>query len=110
MPAWKAAAHRRSNNGRLEPDGGPVKVVGIGAFEFNGREFADPHRAMPGYVDGAVDLGRVALGSALGALRTHVINNDLLAGADLAFETACRNSPLSLHQPMPALLFHLGGD
>jgi hypothetical protein len=68
------------------PDRRPMQVVGISAIDLNGRNFTDAKRTARGYVNRAIDIRRVALAAAFGDRRADFVDNDLLAGADLAFE------------------------
>src|SRR5262245_56535918 len=58
-------------------------------------------------MDRAVDLWGIALGSASGPTVAGLINNDLLAGADVALEAAPRDRLLALHETMPAFFLDL---
>src|SRR5581483_5265985 len=62
---------------------------------------------MAGHVYRAVDLRRVPLGAALSAGAFDLIEDHLLARADLALEPPLRNGLLALHEAMPAVLFDL---
>src|SRR6202011_2994580 len=92
----------------LESDRGPVQVVCGGALDLHGGEFADPQRAVRRHIDGAVDLRGVALAAAFRYGRADLVDHDLLAGADMALETARRDRLRAPHEAMPALLLDLG--
>src|SRR4029077_17641686 len=94
----------------LKPNGAPVKIVCVGAVDLDGRNLADTQRAMARHVHAAVDLRRIALGAAPGTVRADLINDHRLARSDLALEALRRNRLLALHEPVIALLLHLGGD
>src|SRR5580704_9838441 len=92
-----------------EPDRGAVQIIVVGALDLDRGDLADPQRTAARNIDGAVDLRRVAFAPALGHGRPDRIDDDLLAGADLALEPARRDRLLMPHQAMPALLLHLVG-
>ena len=52
--------------GPLVADHAAVKIVGVGALDLHGRDFADPQRPMARDMDDAVDLRRVGFAAALG--------------------------------------------
>src|SRR6266545_3499849 len=87
----------------LESHGGPVQVVRVGALDPDRRDLADAQRPVRRHVDGAVDLGRIALAAALGDARADLVDDDLLARADLALETLRRDPLLAPHEAVIAL-------
>src|SRR6476660_5518337 len=110
MPAWREAVRGGSLRVGLEPDSGPVKVVGVGALDLHSSNLADAERPMARDLDGAVDLGRIALGAALPTIRADLIDDHRLTRPDFAFEALRRDRLLTLHQPVPAVLFHVRRD
>src|SRR5260370_32373534 len=84
-----------------------MQVVSVGALDLHGGEFAHPQRPARRHTDSAVDLRSVALAAALGPTGADLINDDLLAGVDVALEAARRDRPLALHEAVPALFFYL---
>src|ERR1700719_3942682 len=84
-----------------------MKVVSVGALDLDGGEFADPQRPPRRHVDGAVDLRGIALAAAFSCGRADRVDDDLLAGADMALEAARRDYLLALHETVPALLLDL---
>ncbi len=84
-----------------------MQVVSVGALDLHGGEFAHPQRPARRHTDSAVDLRSVALAAALGPTGADLINDDLLAGADVALEAARRDRLLALHEAVPALFFDL---
>src|SRR5882672_10130097 len=84
-----------------------MQIVSVGALDLHGGEFADPQRPARRHVDRAIDLRGVALAAAFGPTAADFVNDDLLAGADVALETARRDRLLALHEAAPALLLHL---
>src|SRR5260221_9519494 len=84
-----------------------MKVVSVGALDLDGGEFADPQGPARHHMDGAINLGGIALAAAFGHRRADRVDDDLLAGADMAFETARRDYLLALHETVPALLLDL---
>ena len=94
---------------RSEPHRRAVQVVCVGALDLDGGDLADPQRPAARHIDRAVDLRRVALAAALGDGRADLVDDHLLAGADLALEAARRDRLLALHEAVPALLLHLVG-
>src|SRR5262249_11437424 len=81
-----------------------VEIVFVGALDLHRGDLADAQGAAACDVDGAVDLGRVALAAALRNSRADFINDHLLARADLGLEPLRRDRLLALHEAMPALL------
>src|SRR5262245_22360258 len=77
--------------GPLKPYRSSVKIVIVGAFNFDGGNLADPQRPAACDIDSPVDLRRVPLGAALRNARAHFVDDDLLAGADLAPDSAGGN-------------------
>src|SRR5205807_9145272 len=71
-------------------------------------ELADPQWAAARHMHRAVDLGRVAAAAALRHRRADCVDDHLLAGADLALETAHRHRLLAAHEGVPARLRYLG--
>ena len=55
-------------------DGGSMEIVGIGPLDFHGDDVALPQRAARDNMNLAVDLGRVALGTAPSALRPALVD------------------------------------
>src|SRR5260370_18370085 len=84
-----------------------MQVVSVGALDLHGGEFAHPQRPARRHMDSAVDLRSVALAAALGPTGADLINDDLLAGADVALEAARPERPLALHEAGPVLFFYL---
>src|SRR5262249_5298253 len=89
------------------PDHRAIQIVSIGALDLHGGEFADPQWPARRHVGRAVDLRGIALGSAFGPTVADFINDDLLAGADVALEAARRDRLLALHQTAPARFLHV---
>src|SRR5215470_17986773 len=58
-------------------------------------------------MDCAVDLRCVSFAAAFGSGRADLVDDDLLMGADVALEAACRDRLLALHEAVPALLLDL---
>src|SRR5262249_60211804 len=58
-------------------------------------------------MDCAVDLRCVSFAAAFGSGRADLVDDDLLTGADVALEAACRDRLLALHEAVPALLLDL---
>src|SRR5215471_11831338 len=90
-----------------EPHCGPVQIVLIRPVDPDRGNLPDTQRAARGNVDGAVDLRSVPLAATLGDRRPDLVDDDLLAGTNLALEPFRRNRLLTLHEAMPALLFHV---
>src|SRR5215510_6555383 len=73
---------------RSEPDRRAVQIVLIGALDLHGCDLADPQRPAARDIDRTIDLRRVALAAALGDGRANLVDDHLLAGANLALEAA----------------------
>src|SRR5258708_16702322 len=84
-----------------------MQVVSVGALDLHGGEFAPPQRPARRHTDSAVDLRSVALAAALGPTGADLINDDLLAGADVALEAARRDRLLARHEAVAAPFFYL---
>src|SRR5271165_1564123 len=69
-----------------EPHGHAVEVVRLRPLDLDRGELADAQRAAGGDIDGAVDLGRVALAATFRDGRADLVDQHLQAGADLALE------------------------
>src|SRR5215472_9963536 len=93
----------------LKPDGGSVQVVGVGALDLHRGDLAHAQRPARRHIDGAVDLGRIALAAALGDARADLVDDHLLAGADLALEAPRRDRLLVPHEAVVALGLDLLG-
>src|SRR6202035_3799356 len=105
-PAMTRRRHLAQVSALSEPDRGAVQVVVVGALDLDGGDLAYAQRPVALHIDRAVDLRRVALAAALGDRRPDRVDDDLLAGAELALEPPRRDRLLMRHQAMPALLFH----
>ena len=77
----------------LEPHRRAVQVVFVGALDLHRGDLADAQRPAARHIDRAVDLRRVALAAALGDGRADLVDDDLLARADLALEALRSRSP-----------------
>src|SRR5437764_1593316 len=87
-----------------EPDRAAIHVVRIRALELHRGDLADAQRPPARHIDRAVDFRSVALASSLCDGRADLIDNHLLARADLGLQPLRRNRLLPLHEAMPALL------
>jgi hypothetical protein len=80
-----------------------VQVVRVGALDPDGGDLADAQRPPARDIDGTVDLRRVRHGASLGHARTGLVDDNLLARADLALQSPRRDFLLRLHETVPAL-------
>src|SRR5262249_33253946 len=103
---------------KLIPHRRAVQVVFVRALDPDGGDLAQAQRAAARDMDSAVDLRRIAAGAALGCHRAggarlsaarNLVDDHLLAAADLALEAPPRDRLLMLHEAVPAL-FRLVGD
>src|SRR6185312_5605393 len=107
--SWRGHTAERPSLSRAASESGDaaVQIVLVGAFDFGGDNVTDVQRAAAGEVDRAVDLGGVCPGTTLRHGRPDLVDDDLLARADLALQAMRRDLLLSRHQRVPALLLDL---
>src|SRR3954447_3626924 len=82
----------------LETHHGPMQVVSVGALDLRRDDLAALQRPATRYVSAAIDLRRVAFGAAFGNGRSHLVDDDLLPGADFLLQPPRRDRLLLLHE------------
>ncbi|KAG5730884.1 hypothetical protein E4T56_gene5711, partial [Termitomyces sp. T112] len=90
-----------------KPCDAAVQIVLVGAPDLRGDDLADLQRPAARQIHSAVDLRRIGPGATLGHGRPDLVDDDLLARADLALEAAGRDLLLPGHQRIVARLLDL---
>src|SRR6516225_11679152 len=87
----------------LESHDAAVQIVFVGALDPGGDDLADLQWTSAGNVNCAIDLRGIRLGATPGNSWTDFVDNHLLARADLALQSPCRDFLLPRHQRIVAM-------